>query len=48
MCTKGVKAMKGKNVGFKSFSQVVHYDHINFSYCLILQEALAAKTWHHK
>ncbi|XP_057664923.1 protein FAM200A-like [Diorhabda carinulata] len=43
ICTDGVRGMKGKNIGFKSFFQAVHYDHITFTHCLIRREALAAK-----
>ena len=41
--TDGARAMTGKNIGFKSFFQAVHYDHITFSHCLIHQEAAAKK-----
>ncbi|KAK9695241.1 hypothetical protein QE152_g32692 [Popillia japonica] len=34
--------MTGKNIGFKSFLQGAHYDHITFTHCLIHREALAA------
>uniref|UniRef100_A0A0K0EJ23 DUF4371 domain-containing protein n=1 Tax=Strongyloides stercoralis TaxID=6248 RepID=A0A0K0EJ23_STRER len=43
ICTDGAKAMTGKNIGFKSFFQAAHYDHITFTHCLIHREALAAK-----
>jgi len=43
ICTDGAKAMTGKNIGFKSYFQAAHYDHINFTHCLIHREALAAK-----
>ncbi|XP_035229056.1 protein FAM200A-like [Stegodyphus dumicola] len=43
ICTDGARAMTGKNIGFKSFFQAAHYDHITFTHCLIHREALAAK-----
>ena len=43
ICTDGAKAMTGKNIGFKSFFEAAHYDHITFTHCLIHREALAAK-----
>ncbi|XP_035229526.1 zinc finger BED domain-containing protein 5-like [Stegodyphus dumicola] len=32
ICTDGARAMTGKNIGFKSFFQAAHYDHITFTH----------------